>query len=64
VTATKITMPQQHGDYDAQQQKWFCGYWMSQEEWLDVHNYAPPTLLQDEEQEPAAKEDDDDDDEE
>jgi hypothetical protein len=63
VTATKITMPQQHGDYDTQQQKWFCGYWMPQEEWLDIHNYAPPTLLQDEEQEPAAKVDDDHDEE-
>ena len=56
-------MPQQHGDYDPQQQKWFCGYWMSQEEWFDVHNYAPPTLLHDEEQEPAAEENEDDDDE-
>jgi hypothetical protein len=54
-------MPQQqHGHYDPQQQKWFCGYWMSQEEWFDVHNYAPPTLLQDEEQELAAEEDEDD----
>jgi len=60
-------MPQQHGDYDLHQQKWFCGYWMSQEEWLDVHNYAAPipqgyplvpTLMQDKEQEPVAKEDD------
>ena len=56
-------MPQQHGDYDAQHQKWFCGYWMSQEEWLDTHNYAPPALLQDEEKEPVAKEDDDHDEE-
>ncbi len=48
-------MPQQHGDSDLQQQKWFCGYWMSQEEWLDIHNYAPPTLLQYEQQEPAEK---------
>jgi hypothetical protein len=57
-------MPQQqHGHYDPQQQKWFCGYWMSQEEWFDVHNYAPPTLLQDEEQELAAEEDEDDGDE-
>jgi len=56
-------MPQQHGDSDLQQEKWFCGYWMSQEEWLDIHNYAPPTLLQHEEQEPAGKEDDDHDEE-
>jgi hypothetical protein len=56
-------MPQQHGDYDTQQQKWFCDYWMSQEEWLDIHNYAPPTLLQDEEKESVTKEDDDHDEE-
>jgi hypothetical protein len=40
-------MPQ-HGDYDQQQHKWFCSYWMTQEEWLDVHDYAPPTLQQEE----------------
>jgi hypothetical protein len=51
-------MPQQHGDYDPKQQKWFCGYWMSQEEWLDVHNYAASTLLQDQDQEPVGKEND------
>jgi hypothetical protein len=62
VAATKYSMPQQHGHYDPQKQKWFCGYWMSQEEWFDVHNYAPPTLLQD--QELAAEENEDDDDEE
>lgn len=39
-------MPQ-HGDFD--QQKWYCGYWMTQEEWLDIHDYAPPTLQQEEE---------------
>jgi hypothetical protein len=53
-------MPQQHGDYDPKQQKWFCGYWMSQEEWLDVHNYAAPSLLQDQDQEPVGKENDHD----
>jgi hypothetical protein len=40
-------MPQ-HGDYDPHQQKWYCGYWMAQGEWLDVHDYAPPTLQQEE----------------
>ena len=34
-------MPHEHGEYDPSQQKWFCGYWMSQGEWLDVHDYAP-----------------------
>ncbi|MEM2139939.1 MAG: hypothetical protein QXJ74_09425 [Nitrososphaera sp.] len=35
-------MPE-HGQYDAQAQKWFCGYWMTQQEWEDVHDYAPAT---------------------
>jgi hypothetical protein len=53
-------MQQQHGDYDSKQQKWFCSYWMSQEEWLDIHHYAMPTApLQDQEKELAAKENDD-----
>ncbi|HEV8405372.1 MAG TPA: hypothetical protein VGQ13_05635 [Nitrososphaera sp.] len=39
----------QHGDHD-QQQKWYCSYWMTQEEWLDIHDYAPPTLQQQEDQ--------------
>ena len=34
-------MSQEHGDYDPSQQKWFCGYWLSHEEWLDIHDYAP-----------------------
>lgn len=42
-------MPQ-HGDYDTQQQKWCCRYWMTQQEWLDIHDYAPPMLQQEEEQ--------------
>ncbi|MDQ3872615.1 MAG: hypothetical protein M3258_03275 [Thermoproteota archaeon] len=47
---------QQHGDYDPQQQKWFCGYWLSREEWFDIHNYVPPILVQDKKQERAAEE--------
>jgi len=53
-------MPKQHGEYDSKQQKWFCGYWMSQEEWLDVHDYSPPTMLQNQRKEPFPKEDDND----
>jgi len=41
-------MPQ-HGDFDQQKQKWYCGYWMTLEEWLKIHDYAPPTLPQEEE---------------
>jgi hypothetical protein len=36
-------MPQ-HGDFDHHQQKVYCGYWMTTEEWLDIHDYAPPAL--------------------
>ncbi|HVX03215.1 MAG TPA: hypothetical protein VHA09_08685 [Nitrososphaera sp.] len=37
-------MTPEHGELDAQtqQKKWFCGYWMTQEEWEDIHDYAPP----------------------
>ena len=34
-------MPE-HGQHDPEAQKWFCGYWMTFEEWEDVHDYAPP----------------------
>jgi hypothetical protein len=36
-------MPE-HGDYDLQARKWYCGYWMTEEQWFDIHDYAPPTL--------------------
>ena len=48
-------MSEQHGNYDSKQRKWFCGYWMSQEEWADIHDYSAPTMLQNEEKEPFAK---------
>jgi hypothetical protein len=35
-------MPE-HGEHDSNSDKWFCGYWMSREEWDDVHDYAPPS---------------------
>ncbi len=56
----EITMSKQHGDYDSKQQKWFCSYWMSEEEWLDVHDYSAPIMLQNQGKEPFAKEDDGD----
>lgn len=38
-------MPQ-HGDYDLQKQKWYCGgCWMADEEWFSIHDYAPPTTV-------------------
>jgi hypothetical protein len=39
-------MPE-HGDYDSQ--KWYCVYWMTEQEWLDVHDYSPPVLQPQEE---------------
>ena len=44
-------MSHEHGEYDSLQQKWFCGYWMSQEEWLDIHDYAPTVQKESDEQE-------------
>jgi hypothetical protein len=50
-------MPQ-HGDFDLQQQKWYCGYWMMQEEWLDIHDYAPILQQKEGEEEQQADEED------
>jgi hypothetical protein len=33
---------EEHGQHDPQADRWFCGYWMTLEEWEDVHDYAPP----------------------
>ncbi|MEO9363969.1 MAG: hypothetical protein ABI348_08725 [Nitrososphaera sp.] len=50
-------MPE-HGELDpqSQQNKWFCGYWMTQEEWEDVHDYAPPSSTIVEQQEEKEEE--------
>ena len=34
-----------HGEFDPQSNKWFCSYWMSHEEWEDIHDYAPPNSI-------------------
>jgi hypothetical protein len=31
----------EHGDYDSELKKWFCNYWMSEDEWMDIHSYSP-----------------------
>ena len=31
-----------HGDYDRKQNQWYCGYWMSKKNWMDIHHYSPP----------------------
>jgi hypothetical protein len=51
-----IIMSKQHGDYDPEQQKWFCSYWMSEEEWLNVHDYSTSSLTQSPDKKQAEKE--------
>lgn len=29
-----------HGDYDEITTRWYCSYWMTKEEWLDIHDYS------------------------
>ncbi len=31
----------EHGDYDKSSEEWYCGYWMSADEWENIHGYAP-----------------------
>lgn len=33
-----MEMPE-HGDIDKDTKKMYCGYWMTIEEWQDVHSY-------------------------
>jgi hypothetical protein len=34
-----------HGDYNEDLRKWYCSYWLTAEEWEDIHDYAPSVLL-------------------
>ena len=34
-----IKMPQ-HGETDNETKKIYCGYWMTFEEWEDIHDYS------------------------
>jgi hypothetical protein len=36
---TKYQMPE-HGDIEKETKKIYCGYWMTIEEWEDIHNYS------------------------
>jgi hypothetical protein len=40
----RIYMPL-HGDYNEDLRKWYCSYWLTAEEWEDIHDYAPSVLL-------------------
>jgi hypothetical protein len=33
-------MPQ-HGDYDKNTNQIYCGYWMSLDDWEEIHKYTP-----------------------
>jgi hypothetical protein len=37
-------MPQ-HGEYDQDSKKWYCEYWMSLQEWNQVHYYSPSNTV-------------------
>ena len=31
----------EHGEHDQKLNKWCCSYWMTEDEWMDVHGYFP-----------------------
>ena len=31
----------EHGFYNPNLKKWYCSYFMDEEEWLNVHDYLP-----------------------
>ncbi|HEY9386348.1 MAG TPA: hypothetical protein VIP70_04865 [Nitrososphaeraceae archaeon] len=33
-----------HGDYNPELNQWYCGYWMTKDEWMDIHHYSPPNI--------------------
>jgi hypothetical protein len=35
-----------HGDYNEDIHKWYCSYWLTREEWGDIHDYAPSPFLE------------------
>jgi hypothetical protein len=43
----QLILPE-HGEYDQKLKKWFCSYWMTEEEWMDLHHYLPANKLEDE----------------
>lgn len=36
-------MPE-HGDYNSASQKWYCNYWMTLQQWKDIHDYTPQNV--------------------
>lgn len=41
-----LIMPE-HGDFDSENNKWFCSYWQSEQEWYEIHNYLPTNRTDD-----------------
>lgn len=33
----------EHGFFDTVAKKWFCSYFMDSEEWMEIHDYMPPS---------------------
>lgn len=33
----------EHGFFDSVAKKWFCSYFMSSKEWMEIHDYLPPS---------------------
>ena len=31
----------EHGFYDPDLKKWYCSYFMDEEEWMKIHDYLP-----------------------
>jgi hypothetical protein len=38
----------EHGEYDKKQKKWYCSYWMTEQEWMDLHHYFPANKVENE----------------
>lgn len=48
-------MPE-HGEYNQELKKWFCSYWLTKDEWINLHYYSPPGMLEEHAEEPEDKE--------
>ena len=40
-----IQMPE-HDEFDPKTKRWFCSYWMSKQEWIDVHHYPATKAIE------------------
>ena len=37
----------EHGFYDLDLKKWYCSYFMDEEDWLKIHDYLPSQVHKD-----------------